>query len=140
MARMTAAPALEHIRSMSQWLQEHAQRWEVPETAVIRLDLCLNEAVANSLTHGGPGVQLVPLDLTLQYDENGDTSCVTLSVDDGGMPFDPTTSTLPPQARSLVDASPGGLGIRMLRSTADALRYQRLGEKNRLDIEVRWTL
>jgi anti-sigma regulatory factor (Ser/Thr protein kinase) len=107
---------------------------------VIRLDLCLNEAVANSLTHGGPGVQLVPLELTLQYDESGDTSCVMLSVDDGGMPFDPTTSTLPPQARSLVDASPGGLGIRMLRSTADALRYQRLGEKNRLDIEVRWTL
>ncbi len=125
---------------MSQWLQEHAQRWEVPETAVMRLDLCLNEAVANSLTHGGPGVLLVPLELALQYAEDGDTSSVTLSVDDGGMPFDPTTSALPPQARSLVDASPGGLGMRMLRSTADALRYQRLGDKNRLAIEVRWTL
>jgi anti-sigma regulatory factor (Ser/Thr protein kinase) len=140
MARLTAPPALEHIRSMSQWLQEHAQRWEVPEAAVIRLDLCLNEAVANSLTHGGPGVQLVPLELAMQYAEDGDTSSVTLCVDDGGMPFDPTTSVLPPQARSLVDASAGGLGIRMLRSTADALYYQRIGNRNRLDIEVRWNL
>ena len=37
------------------------------------------------------------------------------------------------------DATPGGLGLLMIRSFSDVLTYQRDGERNQLRFGVRWT-
>ncbi len=137
-AFLNVPPSLERIRAVSEWLQEHVRNWGAPVDVVDRLDLCLNEALANALTHGGPSVHVCPLELHLHYAESQDQHTIVLTLQDGGMAFDPTQAQVRPRARSLQDASPGGLGIQMMRSHSDDLQYHRFNNKNQLDILVRW--
>jgi anti-sigma regulatory factor (Ser/Thr protein kinase) len=60
-------------------------------------------------------------------------------VEDGGVPFDPTTvaprNPVPPA--SLEDATIGGLGLALVRRFARDLAYQRLANgRNRLGLTV----
>ena len=69
------------------------------------------------------------------------TCTAELSVADAGVAFDP--STYPPEqtARpaSLAEATPGGLGLLMIRSFSDDLSYRRSEGSNHLTITVSWT-
>ena len=48
------------LRRASAWLNSHATEWSIPETVIHRIDLCLNEVLANCVTHGGPSVTDAP--------------------------------------------------------------------------------
>ena len=99
-----------------------------------RLDLCLNEVVANCVTHGGPGVTEEPLTLQLSLASSHDQTLVTLSVADSGRAFDPTSATPKVRARSLAEAVPGGLGLVMMRQSASRLAYRRTSGHNHIDM------
>lgn len=99
-----------------------------------RLDLCLNEVVANCVTHGGPEVTEEPLNLQLSLASSHDQTLVTLSVADSGRAFDPTSATPKVRARSLAEAVPGGLGLVMMRQSASRLAYRRTGGHNHIDM------
>ena len=121
------------LRQTSAWLASRALEWGVPADILPRLDLCLNEAIANCVTHGGPQVREGPLTIQLSIAFSHDQALVTLSVADSGRAFDPTSA--PPKARatSLADATPGGLGLVMMRDSASRLAYRRLGGRNHVD-------
>lgn len=103
-----------------------------------RLDLCLNEAMANVTSHGEPQVHLRPIELALVLRQTEDVAAVELTMVDAGLPFDPTVATSRPRVHSLTEAEPGGLGIVMLRSNADALHYVHAAGLNTLTISVFW--
>jgi sigma-B regulation protein RsbU (phosphoserine phosphatase) len=122
------------LRQVSAWLESHAISWAIPEEILPRLDLCLNEVVANCVTHGGPGVTLEPLAIQLSLASSHDQTLVTLSVADSGRAFDPTSAIPKARARSLEEAVPGGLGLGMMRQSASRLAYRRSNGHNHLDI------
>jgi serine/threonine-protein kinase RsbW len=63
---------------------------------------------------------------------------VVLIFEDDGRPFDPTTHTPAPQARSLEEARVGGFGLMLVRKAASSLSYSRTEEGlNRLTVTVR---
>jgi hypothetical protein len=59
---------------------------------------------------------------------------VTLSIADSGSPFDPTSAAPKARAASLADATPGGLGLVMMRENANRLVYRRSGGRNHIDM------
>jgi sigma-B regulation protein RsbU (phosphoserine phosphatase) len=122
------------LRQASGWLESQAKAWLIPEEVLERLDLCLNEVIANCVTHGGPYVSESPLALQLSSTQSYDQKLITLSVSDGGMAFDPTASVPKPLAPTLALATPGGLGIVMMRKSATRLSYQRASGRNHIDI------
>jgi hypothetical protein len=70
------------------------------------------------------------------------TPCTAeLVIVDEGKPFDTCAmANVPrPKAASLAEASLGGLGLAMMRSFSDELRYRRHEGRNHLTICVRWT-
>jgi len=122
------------LRQVSAWLESHAIAWRIPESIWPRLDLCVNEIIANCVTHGGPEVTGGPLTLHLAIASSHDQTLVTLSVADSGRAFDPTSAAPRARAASLADATPGGLGLIMMRDSASRLAYRRTNGRNHIDV------
>jgi phosphoserine phosphatase RsbU/P len=122
------------LRQVSAWLESQAIAWCIPEDIGARLDLCLNEAVANCVTHGGPEVMDAPLTLQLSIASSHDQTLVTLCVADSGTAFDPTSAAPKARPASLSDATPGGLGLVMMRQNASRLVYRRTSGRNHIDM------
>ena len=122
------------LRQVSAWLESQAIAWSIPPEVLPRLDLCLNEVIANCVTHGGPEVIEGPLALQLYMASTHDQTLVTLSVADSGRAFDPTSAAPKAQAVSLAEAIPGGLGLVMMRQNASRLAYRRSGGRNHMDL------
>ena len=62
---------------------------------------------------------------------------VVVEIVDDGEPFDPLESATPNPDASLDDRRAGGMGILLLRSVTDGLRYRREDDRNVLEIVVR---
>ena len=134
LAALEVPAHLSVLRQVSAWVEAQAVDWCIPEEILPRLDLCLNEVVANCVTHGGPDVMQAPLGLQLSLAASHAQTLVTLSIADSGSPFDPTSAAPKTRAASLADATPGGLGLVMMRENANRLVYRRSGGRNHIDM------
>lgn len=129
-------PRIADVRLASEWLTRSGRAHGIPEDDLGRLDLCLNEALANVLAHGGEVAAAQPIHLQLHIHTSACEAALTLS--DAGAAFDATQAPLKPQASSLEDAMPGGLGLLLMRQNSDAQHYQRQNDRNLLTLSVRW--
>ena len=140
-AEITIRADTREARRASAWLESVASREGVPSDQIVRLDHCLDEALANVITHGGPDVVSATILLQLGVRRGRGICTAELLIVDEGLPFDP--SVLPggptPKPASLAEASIGGLGLAMIRSFSDELRYRRNDGRNHLTISVSWT-
>ena len=91
-----------------------------------RLRLALEELAINIVRHGGQApdtgwfaIQIEILDST-----------ISMTVEDEGMAFDPTTHPAPDLDADLHSRVPGGLGISLVRSMMQRVSYRRVGDIN----------
>ena len=132
---------VEEIARASQWLAQAGAALSVPDAQVRRLDQCLDELLANVVHHGGAQAAASDVMLTLAVsDEAAQSRAATLTVDDSGPAFDPTTHQTKTLPEDLMDAEPGGLGIMMVRQFSDRLAYQYRNGRNRLEVTVTWAV
>ncbi len=124
----------------SEWLKEEGHRRAIPAEQLDRLDLFLNEALANVIDHGGPSALASPICLSINIAQLKGQNEATITISDAGMAFDPVAYSPRPLPRSLDEAIPGGLGIPMIRNLADAMTYAYRDNRNHLDFTVRWEL
>lgn len=122
------------VRRATAWLHAEGQARAVPEDVLARLDICLHEALANVLDHGGLSAAAC-VTLLLRVQENH----AMLTLCDGGLPFDPTQAAQAPRASMLDQTQPGGLGLVMLRANAGQLDYRHAGGCNHLTVTVGWS-
>lgn len=125
-------------RRASEWLGEMCTQWGVPPGELFRLDMCLTEIFANIISHGGSSALASPVRLGLQVDTDHDFQQLELSISDAGQPFDPFSAEIRPQAANLADASPGGLGLTLIRKFSDRRQYAYSSGRNHLTVAVRW--
>ncbi len=98
---------------------------------IFALELCLEEAVANIIMHGGAGDRSgEPISVTMA---RGAPSLV-VHLEDSGSPFDPTAAPPPETPASLEDARIGGMGIHLIRKLTTDMRYERVAGCNRLTL------
>jgi sigma-B regulation protein RsbU (phosphoserine phosphatase) len=126
------------FRRASAWLEESCRERAVPAAHIVRLDLCLNEALANVLKHGGAGVGQSGIGIGLKMSRSGGTHTARLTVTDAGTRFNPLDHVTRSRPASLEEAEPGGLGIAMMRIHSDALDYQYRDGRNQLEFSVSW--
>jgi phosphoserine phosphatase RsbU/P len=122
----------------SEWLKNQGANQAMPAEQLDRLDLILNEALANVIDHGGPAALASPIGLSVRFNHLEARSEATVTVTDGGNPFNPLNHTQRSAPPSLDEAIPGGLGIQMMRTLADELRYAYKDDQNHLVFTVRW--
>ncbi|HEX3703561.1 MAG TPA: ATP-binding protein [Vicinamibacterales bacterium] len=115
------------LRAMSAWWRHWAESAGLGDDIGTRAELCLNEAISNIIRHGGAGA---PITITLALEP----LAVQITIVDEGPPFDPVTHPAADPPRTLEQARPGGLGVRIMRTSADDLDYFRLGALNTLTL------
>ncbi|HRQ57160.1 MAG TPA: ATP-binding protein [Azoarcus taiwanensis] len=94
-----------------------------------KVNLCLDELLTNTISHGfrdEPGNEVV---LRLVRDEKG----VEVFIEDDAPPFDPfAEAPLPDLDADVETRALGGLGVHFVRSLMDAFRYRREAGRNRI--------
>ena len=137
-ADLTLEADVQQVRHASLWLARSGAELGVPDEALNRLDLCLNEALANILSHGGPAALASPIHILLEVQPGDEAREATVTVSDAGAAFDTTRTSAKPRPGTLAEAEPGGLGLLMIRSFADRLDYCYADGQNHLSFSVRW--
>jgi anti-sigma regulatory factor (Ser/Thr protein kinase) len=127
------------VRRASSWLEAAALKQHLPVEQIARLDLCLNEALANILAHGSHSALASEVRLQLRVHDEAGIHEAEVTVSDAGIAFDPLAYRPGPRADSLEEIEPGGLGLIMMREAADDLGYLRSEGRNLLTFTVRWS-
>lgn len=128
----------EGLSQASEWLDATGLELGVPEEQIRRLDLCLNEALANIVAHGGQAAKASPVELQFQVCGQPDATEASLRVTDAGAPFDPLVYKSKPRPKSLDEAVPGGLGLMMMHEFSDNLSYRYKEGRNQITFTIYW--
>jgi len=128
------------VRRASEWLVTTCRQCDVPQALAERLELCLNEVLANVIAHGGRTALAAPVRLRLEVGRGRDCSTASVTVSDAGLAFDPRSVPKKALPRSLAEASPGGLGLLVIRRCSDWLHYCHEDGRNHLSFGARWDL
>jgi anti-sigma regulatory factor (Ser/Thr protein kinase) len=94
---------------------------QLPDEVAWRLRVALDEIVANVVAYAQSGLE--PFVIDVWFDRLADA--VEISVADDGPAFDPLARPLPDVSLPLEQRQVGGLGIALVRSLMDNVRYQR---------------
>jgi len=128
------------IARLVERLERFGHEAGLPDDVTFRLTLALDEIVSNVIRHGFDDAGEHAIAVTL--DIAGGT--ITATVVDDGSPFDPLDAPAPDLDAPLEERRPGGLGIHLVRTTMDDVRYARDGDRNvltiRTSVESRETL
>jgi serine/threonine-protein kinase RsbW len=126
------------VRRAAEWLVANCRQHDVPQAQMDRLELCLHEALANVITHGGENAAAAPIRMRLEVTRDPQCSaCVT--VIDAGEAFDPSSVPERISPATLAETEPGGLGLVMIRRFSDRLDYRHEDGYNHLTFGVRWS-
>jgi anti-sigma regulatory factor (Ser/Thr protein kinase) len=128
MLRITPAPA--DLARLYPWLDEAAAPLALPKPLLNSMHVALEEAVMNVVMHGfsPEHVQEIFIHFTPE------PAKAVIVVEDAGKAFDVTQATEKARPASLLDAEPGGLGIKLLRHYCKDISYARESGRNRLTL------
>ena len=112
-------------------IEELSEKWELPIPLTMNINLVLEEAVSNVIFYAFPDKQEhdISISLELKNDE------LTIVIEDGGIPFDPTSMKEPDISLPADERPIGGLGIFLISKIMDHVYYQRINEKNILTLK-----
>jgi len=106
--------------------------WGLPPERVAAWEMAVSELTTNVFRHSYEGQPKGPMGLSLEWDAAG----LTIAVSDAGRAFDPDLVPPPPDPDP---ADPktwpeGGMGLMMVRSSCDELRYSSGNGRNVLTL------
>jgi anti-sigma regulatory factor (Ser/Thr protein kinase) len=124
--RLTLRNDAAEIVRMTAWIDDLRGALDLSPRTVHALQLSLEEAVTNIVSHAlKPGT---PQDVRIALWRDRDM--VHAEVSDDGPAFDPLSHAMRPPPRDLQSAPIGGFGIKLMRSFADSIAYRRCGATN----------
>jgi anti-sigma regulatory factor (Ser/Thr protein kinase) len=113
-------------REVVEFLDDHSLS---PRTAYA-LDLVLEEILANVVRYAFPDGGDHEIGLEVRVDPGR----VVVTIEDGGIPFDPTAHPEPAVPEGIDSLEVGGRGISLVRKAASAMTYERRDGRNRLQV------
>jgi len=124
-ARLVVTADLSRLPELREFVVGRAAAAGLPPGRLPGLELVLEEAVVNVISHGYDG-RPGTLELACRV-ENG---WFVLELADEGAPFDPTGAADPDTSLPLEERSAGGLGLLLIRRSCDAVTWRREGGRN----------
>jgi len=105
----------------------------LPRDGCLRLTLLVEELFINTVTHGHG----VDSDAPVRLELVAMPGCITLTYEDTGPAHDPFAAVIAPDAATKVEDRPvGGLGVLLVSAMARHVEYRRVGDKNRISLEI----
>lgn len=129
---LSTTATLPAVRLLSAALRGALFGWPLTEERRMRLELALVEAATNVARHAYRDLPPGPVTLVLSRDGAN----LSLSVKDRGRPFDPHAVPAPPEPdpEDPTTWPEGGMGLPIIRSACDELRYASVDGENTLTL------
>ena len=146
---------IDELVRLSAFIDALGEEWSIAPEVVFNLQLALEECATNVIMYAYPPeekqtllvtAELVEHDLVKQDPSEHDLMKqepveqgpvkhdLVLTIEDGGLPFDPTQVAEADTTLSAEERPIGGLGIFLVRQLMDTVAYQRVEGKNRLTL------
>lgn len=123
---------VDEIAKVSIWMAELEEKDEWPAPLRFGLELSVEEALANVITHAFEDGGTDPL-IRVDYFRPSPDS-VAIRIVDNGPPFDPTVLEPPALADDVASARIGGHGVRLMRHFLSDIDYARRDGLNQLTL------
>ncbi|HPE87428.1 MAG TPA: ATP-binding protein [Bacteroidales bacterium] len=118
---------ISQLEYLAQFLESLGDQWGLSLKVVMNLNLVLEELVTNIIFYGFSDTG----EHTIQLDFSVDDTTLRVSIADDGLPFDPTAKEQPKSLdQPLEERSIGGLGIHLVNTLMDSVRYERKNNHN----------
>ena len=131
--RLTIETRLDELERLSTTIEDLGRDDNWSFDLSFQVNLVLEELWLNVVNHGHEdGFHEVEIELTSEAES------LTVEITDEGKPFNPLNEAPAPDVTaSLEDRSMGGLGLHLVRTLMDELRYRREGGRNHLTLVKR---
>lgn len=126
--RMTLANELAEVERARQQTDAFLAPQGLGRRTKYAVELVLEELLVNVIYYAFPDNSPHEIGLSVSVDSRE----VVITVDDDGIPFDPLQAPEPPVPATLEQATPGGLGIKLLRRYCSRIAYTRSDGRNRV--------
>lgn len=130
MTAITIGNALPEIAAVAQRCREFAQGAGIDADALADLQVALDEVLSNAIRYAFPDGGSHPIDVRFR----GSAHTVEVTIDYGGIAFDPANAPPPDLHAPPGERRGGGLGIHFVRQLMDETRYRRTGGRNRVTL------
>ena len=130
---LTVSNSLDELPRITAAVEELGDREEWPPDLAFKVNLVLDELVVNVCSHAYD-------DGGHEFEINVDSEPDALSIEviDDGRPFDPLSDAPPPNLDSpLAERDVGGLGLHLVQTMMDDMKYQRKDGRNHLRVVAR---
>ena len=114
-------------------VESFGERRALDATTVFNINLILDELLTNTINYGYGDGKDHTIDIVI--DHRGDL--LTIALEDDGKPFDPLSIATPDLDVPLEERRIGGLGIHIVKTFMDDVRYERDGDRNRITMTKR---
>ena len=120
---------LSELSRLAEWTKARTPQVIAADT-LFAVQLCLEEAVANIIMHGGAREDR--LAIAIELEREGAT--LVARIEDTGCEFDPTQFPPLSIAKSLQQAKVGDYGIHLMRCFTTGMHYERQEGRNQLTL------
>ena len=125
-ARLVLRNDFQELKRLAPWIEDAVQRAALDAATSFAVQLCLDEAVANVVMHGKVEGKASRIVVTFQRMQDE----LVLSIEDDGVPFDPTNVAPAKPAATLETTRIGGLGVHLMRRFSTSMHYERVADQN----------
>ena len=129
--RVTVTASSDGIRQTLNEFEQFCRAQGLSDDLRRRFLVALDEILSNVARHGGPPDGLVQVDFRLA----GNRLAVT--VEDEAPAFNPLDTPPPDTSSPLEQRKAGGVGIELVRTLVESVRYEHTGGRNRLTLTDR---
>ena len=124
--RVILTASADGVRQTLNEFEQFGQAQALPDDLRRRFLVALDEVLSNVARYGGPPGGLVQVDFKLAGDR------LTVTVEDQGPPFNPLDAAPADTSSPLEERKAGGVGIVLVRTLLETVRYEHTGGRNRL--------
>jgi serine/threonine-protein kinase RsbW len=106
---------------------------KLPEATCNLMNLALDEVLSNIVKYAYDSPETGTIDVELTYSNNK----LMASIEDRGVAFNPLALQMPANTGPLQSRKEGGLGIFFVKSLLDSVGYERIGDRNKVNLTIR---
>ena len=130
---MSLALDVQEVGRVIDRLEEFCAEEGIPAAQGLRFGLALDELITNIISYGQQKDASGEIRLAIEHK----AGALVADLVDRGAPFDPVKADTEVPDGPLEQRRPGGLGLTLVKSVLDRFEYQRDGDINRLQLEMK---
>lgn len=122
---------LSELDTLCQKLEEFGESIGLSPKFIFETNLALDELFTNIISYGYSDKKVHHITVTISLQDNE----LLFSIEDDGVPFNPTEAEEPDLGCTIEECKIGGLGIHLAKNLMDEVCYQRCKDKNILTLK-----